>query len=126
MTGGALGPPMVVKDVAGRHRYIAFRLEGNPRAPSRGEVVGALRGMATTRAGRGAVEEMRLWLTLFDGTQGILKVAHTSRDAAVEILRAIRWVGDKDNPTRVVPLGTSGTLRQARARYLVQGSSDGP
>ncbi|HWG90688.1 MAG TPA: Rpp14/Pop5 family protein [Candidatus Thermoplasmatota archaeon] len=108
---------MVVKDRVGRPRYVAFRVEA-PVAPTRGEMVAALRGLAAARYGKDAADRMGLRLILYDGREGAVRVLHTHRDAAVAILEGITWAGKRENPTRVTPLGTSGTLRAARDRYL--------
>lgn len=105
-----------------RTRHIAFEVvprdDGAQGALGRREVVGAVRGVTVGRLGRDALEEMDPWLTVFDGRRGLLRVNHTMQEEAVEVLRSITWVGDRDHRVVVRTLGVSGTIRAAKRRYL--------
>lgn len=104
-------------DPEGRTRHVAFRVEAD--APvTRQDVVEAVQAVAVDRLGREELEAMHPWLTVFDGEEGLLRVRHTHQEEAREVLEAITWLGDEDNEAEVTTLGTSGTIRAARERFL--------
>ncbi|MHB8584931.1 MAG: hypothetical protein ACYDDF_03730 [Thermoplasmatota archaeon] len=131
---------MTVKDRVGRVRHIAFRLEresvaaaGSGDSASR-EVHGlgasretlnaflrAVVDAASRREDRpngDAVIPLRIDLTAFDGLQGLVRVRHVEASA---IRRALAEAGPIATPStsfRLVTLGTSGTMKQARQKWL--------
>lgn len=94
---------MAVK-AEGRRRYVAFRV-----APA--GAVGFDDVVETLRA-----RDDDLWLIGFDGEEGILRCPHTRRDAAVAWLQDLETVGGRD--VEVETLGTSGTIRRCRRKFL--------
>ncbi len=60
--------------------------------------------------------EVKPWLVLMEGNRGLLRCAHTHRDEAVRLLRSLENPEGLGRPVRT--LGTSGTIRKARERYL--------
>lgn len=108
---------MEPQDPNHRTRHVAFRVEVQEPV-SRGEVAEAVRALARERLGRGGLEAMFPWVTVFDGEEGLLRVRHTHQEEAREVLEAVLWLGDPDNEARVTPLGTSGTIRAARENHL--------
>ena len=101
---------MVVKDRVGRNRYIAFRIEGRRRVTPP-EFTEALRGAAASVP---APERPRL--VLLAGDRGLVRCRHTAKEATIALLRAVTKAGG--GPVRVETLGTSGTIRRARRKYL--------
>ncbi len=101
---------MTVKDRIGRHRYIAFEVSAEP-PPSKEEVIRALR-----RLSRDYPRDMKPWLVFMEGQRGLLRCSHLFKKEAIQLLR------DLDRPeglgAGVKTLGTSGTIRAARERYL--------
>lgn len=91
---------MTVRDKVGRNRYIAFAV-----APpvDKGRLVAALR----------AAPGERPRLVTYDGAKGLMRCAHTAKDATIVFLNALR-IGE----SRIRTLGTSGTIRKARAKFL--------
>ncbi|HEY7587716.1 MAG TPA: Rpp14/Pop5 family protein [Thermoplasmata archaeon] len=87
-----------------RYRYVAFRVESS-RAFSREEVRAALRDLPD-----------RPWLVDFEGSEGLARATNLTKDAVVEALNSLRRIGPE--AVRVTTLGTSGTIRKARAKYL--------
>src|SRR5207249_8083990 len=77
-----------------RYRYIAFRVDG-PRRFRRDEVVEALRTMS-----------LRLWLVDFDGSSGLVRTTHLEKDAAIQSLNGLGFIGG--DRVRVATVGTSG------------------
>jgi len=103
---------MAVKAAEGRWRYIAFRVEGE-RTPNRGEFLSALLAMSRrSRLG----DDFRI--TVYDNGLGILKVPHTLKDDAIEVLRAVSQAGG--TAVKVTTLKTSGTIRTLKERYRSQ------
>lgn len=109
------GPPRADNDKAAdvpggavvskrRSRYIAFRVRADD-PPAFGDVVRAIRR-----------RDDEAWLVEFDGRTGIVRCPHTSRDRTVEMLTGIDRIDDE--PVQVRTLGTSGTLRRCRGRFL--------
>lgn len=90
---------MVVRDRTGRNRYIAFVV-----APP-----------ADRRALLAALRESpeRLHLVEYADGRGLVQCAHTAKDATVAFLSGLR-VGD----ATVRTVGTSGTIRRAKRKYL--------
>ncbi len=101
---------MTVKERTGRHRYIVFEVQGGD-PPSTQEVIQALRRQARTFP-----REVKPWLVFMEGAKGLLRCAHTHRDEAVRLLRSLETPEGLGRPVRT--LGTSGTIRGARERYL--------
>jgi len=94
----------------GKWRYIAFRVDAG-RHVMRRDLVGALidKGRATPLG-----DSFRL--TVFERDIGILKVPHTMKDQAIEVLRSVDTVrGDRCTLTT---LKTSGTIRKLKEEYL--------
>jgi len=90
-----------------RDRYIAFEFS---EARFGREVAAAIRAAF---AGRPAGE--RAEIIFFAGRRGLVRCAHTQAEEVTRALNAMR-VGGSAVPIRTV--GTSGTIRAARARYF--------
>lgn len=126
-----------------RFRYVAFRLEAGPGAAVEGAPDGGAGGHGGTSDGgtsdggtgargdggtgpvtfRDLVGELRrmddgddVWLIEFDGTHGIVRCPHTAKEATIALLAGMDRVGDV--PVDVETLGTSGTIRRCRAKFL--------
>lgn len=105
-----------------RFRYVAFRLEPGPGAsegaPDDGGDGGT--GPVTFRDLVGELRRMDdgddAWLVEFDGIHGIVRCPHTAKEATIALLSGMDRVGDV--PVDVETLGTSGTIRRCRAKFL--------
>lgn len=98
---------MTVKDRVGRTRYVAVAVEG---APSRRALDEALRRAAEAVWGKEALAASGLALTAYDGRHALVRVKHPrARD-----LRSLL----EGAALGVRPLGTSGTARGARERFV--------
>ncbi len=71
---------------------------------------------ALREASLGLPEASRPWLVALEGGQGIVRCPHTAKEEAIRMLQGIRRVGGA--PVRVRTLGTSGTIRRARRKYM--------
>jgi RNase P/RNase MRP subunit POP5 len=108
---------MEPQDPDHRTRHVAFRVEA--REPvDRGDVVDAVRAVGASRLGEAGLEAMFPWVTLFDGTWGLLRVRHTHQAEAREVLGAIGWLGEPGNEADVEAVGTAGTIRAAREKHI--------
>jgi len=100
---------MTVKDKVGRQRYVAFRVRS--RQPlSRAEIGEAIRRAVAPP------EAARPTLILWRDGLGLVKCAHTAKEATIALLRSLDTAAGA--PITVETLGTSGTIRRARAKYL--------
>lgn len=103
---------MTVKDRVGRVRHIAFRLSaGEPIA--RADLAAAIRSVGA-QAGIDPPPE----LTVFDGDNGLVRVRHVHALAARAAITKVASVGRRAIPVRIETLGTSGTMRAARRKWL--------
>ena len=94
---------MVVRARQGRSRYIAFVV--TPPV-AKGRLSAALRDAPGPERPR---------LVEYDGARGLVRCAHTAKDATIVFLNALR-VGD----ARIRTIGTSGTIRKARQKFLAR------
>ena len=92
---------MVVRDKAGRNRYVAFVVT---------PPVEKARLLAALKAAPGPD---RPWLVQYDGGRGLVRCAHTAKDATIAFLNELRIGG-----ARLRTTGTSGTIRKARQKFL--------
>ena len=97
-----------------RKRYIAFKVYSS-RTLSRNELISAIREKVKNNE---SWVNMKPWLTIFEDNEGILRCVHTNKDEAVKLLTSIKIVGKENMPVRVETLGTSGTIKQAKRKYL--------
>jgi len=101
---------VTVKDRVGRQRYIAFRVESR-RTPSQTDLADALRAAAAALPA-----ESRPRLVLWRDGQGLVRCPHTAKEPTIALVRGITAVGGQ--AVTVQTLGTSGTIRRARRKYL--------
>ena len=106
---------MVVKDKVGRNRYVAFRVEAR-RMPSPVDFGEALRA-----AGAQLPAPDRPKMILLTPEGGLVRCRHTAKEGTIALLRTITAVGGQ--PVSIQTVGTSGTIRRARRKYL---KSSGP
>lgn len=93
-----------------RKRYIAFVIEEGKT--DRREMIGAIR----SEFSREEYDEIKPWLTVFEGDKGIVRCKHTGKERAIEILNGIEVGGG-----RVQTITTSGTIKKAKKRLFDHG-----
>ncbi|UCD92273.1 MAG: hypothetical protein JSV43_08675 [Methanobacteriota archaeon] len=103
---------MVVKDRVGRSRYIAFEVASEKELKT-GDLINTIKKVASKYDD---AEKIRPWLIMFKKGKGIARCSHTARDECINLLQSIQSVGG--NSVRIKTLGTSGTVRGARRKYL--------
>ena len=105
---------MPSKIKADRKRYIAFKVHSS-RNLSRNELISAIREKVINNE---SWVKIKPWLTIFEDNEGILRCVHINKDEAIKLLTSIKIVGKEKMPVRVETLGTSGTIKQAKRKYL--------
>lgn len=108
---------MTVKDRVGRVRHVAFRVHADA-AVRRADLVDAVRAVAADQLGKEGLADLKPEVTAFDGRDGLLRVPHTKVAEARAVLGRVRFAGRERAPVRVETLGTSGTMRAARRKWL--------
>ncbi len=103
---------MVVKDRVGRSRYVAFVVDSE-REVGTGDLISAFKRVADKYHDS---EQIRPWLIMFEKGKGIVRCGHTFKDECINLMQSIRTVGGVKVNIRT--LGTSGTVRGARRKYL--------
>jgi RNase P/RNase MRP subunit POP5 len=109
---------MAGKNLGERWRYVAFSIEGTEAG--RSDFLEAL-----ISASRGTPLSNSFRITVFEGDFGILKVPHTLKERAIEVLQSVSSV--RGTPCKVVTLRTSGTIRTLKEKYkerIVRGTDD--
>jgi RNase P/RNase MRP subunit POP5 len=94
----------------GKWRYIAFRVNAG-RQITRRDLVGAL-----LERGRSSPLGDSFRLTVFERGIGILKVPHTMKDHAIDLIRSVDSV--RGMACELTTLRTSGTIKTLKERYL--------
>ncbi len=103
---------MVVKDRVGRSRYVAFEVASESPINT-GDLISTFKRTASKYPD---AEKIRPWLIMFQKGKGIIRCSHTSKDECINLLHSIQGVGG--NKVSIRTLGTSGTVRGARRKYL--------
>ncbi len=95
-----------------RKRYLVIRLS-RPDAVDRKEMINLIRSSANGIS-KDLFEKVEPWLTVYDGSFGIVRFNHKYRDEIISIVEAI------DIPDcHLETVGISGTIKKARKKYLV-------
>lgn len=137
---------MVIKSKTGRRRYIVFRIKDNSEitfkdltytfnrllpfkkqdienmdigSPITGESTGKI-NYPKKRQNNNLDKNPLLHhkLKYFDGEYGILLCPHWLKPFALETMVSIGRVGYLNKTVKIEPIGTSGTLKKARKKYL--------
>ncbi len=103
---------MVVKDRVGRSRYVAFEVSSKSPVKT-GDLITTFKRAADRYDD---AERIRPWLIMFEKGKGIIRCSHTSKDECINLLQSIKGVGG--TRVKIRTLGTSGTVRGARKKYL--------
>jgi RNase P/RNase MRP subunit POP5 len=135
---------MVVKSKVGRKRYIVFKIESDTDI-SRYDLIYTLKKLVKNRPNsnnkdlydskkdnnayselsyRAAVDQ-RLgyfieipWVISINNNYGLIRCYHLEKDKTIDLLNSITLVGKAKNRVIIKTLGTTGTIRSARKKYL--------
>ena len=121
---------MVVKSKVGRKRYIIFKIEGNFPI-SKGDLISTLKmAIANSRykINRTVLDHNNSntsiffnrmpWLIFTQNNYGLLRCHHLDLKKTIDILQSISSTARNNLPIKITTLGTTGTIRSARKKYL--------
>ena len=101
---------MVVKAKVGRRRYIIFKINTDS--------VISKRDLIYTVNNISKQFRRPLWVIQIWNNYGLIRCHHIDKEKTINILHTIEWVGKKKNRATIQTLGTTGTIRSARKKYL--------
>lgn len=100
----------------GKHvRYIAFKVDCKEYI-NRDALIKAI-NKRSREDRNGSWDEGRPWLLKLEDNIGILRCSHTSKEKTIKLLASIDRL-ENNLPVTIVPLGTSGTIKKVKKRYL--------
>jgi len=89
-----------------RFRYVVFLVKSEARLTEQSVSDAVFQQLPNTS----------LKLILFDGTRGIVRCTNRTKDETIAALNAMNNVGKREVLVRTI--GTSGTIRKARLKFL--------
>jgi len=102
---------MVVKARIGRKRYIIFRIDATTDITKRDIIHTLNRSIA--------IKLTQIpWVITVKNNFGLVKCNHLDKEKIIELLQSIHLVGKLKIPVTIKTLGTTGTIRSARKKYL--------
>jgi len=81
----------------------------------RQDVISALRSQCKARFDTDC-KELGIYLTRFDGEQGIVRCKHTEKDRAIQLLTSINIIASQK--VEIETLGTSGTIKSLVKKHM--------
>lgn len=93
-----------------RPRYILFSisLDDTSSPISRYDMIASLRAFCM-QLFHCSLKEKKLYLTRFNGKQGILRCKHTEKESAISLLQSIDRINDRS--VTIKTIATSGTIK---------------
>jgi RNase P/RNase MRP subunit POP5 len=58
------------------------------------------------------------WVINLHNNVGLIRCHHLDKEKTISLLHSIKWVGKAKNPATIQTIGTTGTIRSARKKYL--------
>ena len=58
------------------------------------------------------------WVISIVNNYGLIRCHHLDKDKIIELLLSLKWAGEMKIPVKVQTIGTTGTIRSARKKYL--------
>ena len=58
------------------------------------------------------------WVIFIKNNFGLIRCHHLDKDKTLELLLSIKHIGGVNNHVKIETLGTTGTIRSARKKYL--------
>ena len=102
---------MVVKSRIGRKRYIIFRINADIDITKR-DIIYTLNRSKT-------INTTQLpWVISIKNNIGLIRCNHLDKEKIIELLQSIHLIGNSKIPVSIKTLGTTGTIRSARKKYL--------
>ncbi|UCH88437.1 MAG: hypothetical protein JSV49_09255 [Thermoplasmata archaeon] len=113
---------MAIKSKIGRRRYIVFKIQSGEEITYKDLIFTFNRILPIHQKDKNSINEnppvLRHKLKYFDGEYGILLCPHWLKASAIEIIGSVQNVGYRKKPIKIETIGTSGTLKKARKKYL--------
>jgi RNase P/RNase MRP subunit POP5 len=116
---------MVVKSKIGRKRYIIFKIDSNSFIKKR-DLIYSLKtrykNESPSKISEGVIDisdfNKTPWLISLDKNYGLIRCHHLDTDKVIRLLQSIQSAGNINLPIKITTLGTAGTIRSARKKYL--------
>jgi RNase P/RNase MRP subunit POP5 len=58
------------------------------------------------------------WVIYCKNNIGLIQCNHLDKDKTINLLHTIKWIAKDKNNVKIQTLGTAGTIRSARKKYL--------
>jgi RNase P/RNase MRP subunit POP5 len=121
---------MVVKSKIGRKRYIVFQIDTGTIIDKKSLIYtiknrfrdskpsvdhGVQNGLVTNE-----FSDFRTipWVIYIRNNYGLIRCHHLDTEKAIELLNSIRELVGVNQPVKIKTLGTTGTIKSARKKYL--------
>jgi RNase P/RNase MRP subunit POP5 len=101
-----------------RHRYIGFLIQGLDAKDrvERRAMIQSIHTCCQQLYGM-SPKEMGMYLTRFNGHEGILRCSHLEKEHAIALLKSIRQLSG-DTTVHIETLGTSGTINKLIKKHM--------
>jgi len=135
---------MVVKSKLGRKRYIVIKIDSGHDISKR-DLIYALNNLISTQElsknedginidndkekyinSTNIVKKHLLpipripWVIGLSNNYGLIRCHHLDKQKTIDLLQSIKWIGKVENRVKIETLGTTGTIRSARKKYLAK------
>ena len=135
---------MVVKAIIGRKRYIVFKIDSESDISKR-DLIYALNKLLHYNLNNKAQGDNSMvntpkeskdahiniaseqntnafvvmpWVIKVTNNYGLIRCHHLDKNKTINLLQSIEWTGKKKFPVNIRTLGTTGTIKKARKKYL--------
>jgi RNase P/RNase MRP subunit POP5 len=137
---------MVVKSKIGRKRYIVFKIYSDLEISKR-DLIYTLRNLINNKLDQPELGNNSIpidntinstkrnsplleqehnsksfnrmpWIIFLKSNYGLIQCHHLDKNKTINLLHSIRWTGKMKNNVNIATLGTTGTIRSARKKYL--------
>jgi len=104
---------MVVKSKVGRKRYIIFKIYSDSIVSKR-DLIYSIHDSIKNASKFLTVP----WVISVKNNYGIIQCQHLDKDKTINFLQSMESIGKFKNSVKIITLGTTGTIRSARKKYL--------
>jgi RNase P/RNase MRP subunit POP5 len=121
---------MVVKSKIGRKRYIVFQIDTGTSIDKRALIYTIKKNFQGSRFSFKDLEQNKPiekesehfqavpWVIYIRNNYGLVRCHHLDTDKTIAFLQSIRQVVGVNQPVKIKTLGTTGTIKSARKKYL--------
>ena len=104
---------MVVKEKIGRRRYIVFHIDTIATIDKKSLIY-----TINNRFNGSEVFRTTPWVIFIRNNYGLVRCHHLDSKKTIELLGSIRQIVGVNQPVKIKTLGTTGTIKSARKKYL--------